>query len=150
VAISAGTAIFASSFQCNNFTVDGTGTAEIRNDITIVVNQTARVQGFGKLRLSDGAKLTLYVKGQFIPRDDAQVNVGDNPASMVMYISSDRLTVRNRARVCGTVVAPPAQVDVLDDAHLTGSLLARRLKLDGNGQVHSDVRPVRVKWVEQQ
>jgi hypothetical protein len=146
--ISSGTTVFSSNFQSGNITVDNTGVAEIRGNVTAVVREL-HLHKYAKLRLAPDAKLTLFVTGRIHVADDSELNVGGDPSRMTLNISGFWVDVRERAKVCAAVVAPWAIVRVSDDAHLFGTVRSRWLLVDRNGQIHADVRPERIRWIEQ-
>jgi hypothetical protein len=148
--VSSGTTVLLDGMQVNDLVVGGTAIAEVPRDATIVVAGDLEFRGLGRLRVAPGAKLTVFVGGRFVAADDAEVNAGGTPDGLLLNLSgSGGAFVVQQARACGRLAAPAAQVKVTGGAHLYGSVLARRLRVEQDGQFHADARPPRLRWMEQ-
>lgn len=133
-----------------------------RDDVTIEISGTTRIILSGDFRFSKRAKLTLqpharltiFCPGWVLFQDDVQVNLGGNPTRLNVVCGGTNyriLVMVGNARVCGTIIAPGADLLMWDRAEFFGAYRGKRLTMDKDSKMHcSEDGPVPITWLEQQ
>ena len=156
----AGTQTLSSNLHVDSWEVNNFATVQVSGDIIVLCEDDFRIENFATIDLMSGATLTVYVKGQ-LPNDvddvvianSAQVNTASaDPNRMTInYLGTSGVKVTNSARAYVTLVAPNAHVLLEDQAKLYGGIVADSIGLQGNAELHIDVKSTSyaVRWIDQ-
>ncbi len=126
------------SFFCNNFEMRVMTEIEIKGNVTIVVKGDFLMKSGSKLRLADGAKLTIYVEGEAVIGEKSQLNPDTTrPDALVFYkLGSQPLLVDNQSMLCGNVYATQTKLEVSNSSDFYGGLQAKSFLVQNVGAGH--------------
>ena len=134
--INGGSRTISSSFTADKLEVSNNATVNITGDVTIVCTGDVKLDKQATIHIMPNSSLTLYAAKAVKVEDQAQINVGGDPAKFVIYAQTDKIELKNTCQVAATITAPSAEVKIKDDAQWYGSILARKIKVEKNGQIH--------------
>jgi hypothetical protein len=139
---------------CRDFNVRDDAVVEFDGNTRLVVTGDFHFTKNARLRLRPYAKLTVFVAGQMLLKDNAQLNLDGNPSRFVLVSSASTKRVyflTGSVKLCATGIAPQAEMFLWDEAEFFGAFRGERLKLDRNSKMHcsEDLSPP-IMWLEQQ
>jgi hypothetical protein len=146
------TVTLSNDLECNNLLISDDAVLEVTGEVNIVAAGAVRISDRGKIVLGAGAKLAIYCYGDLEMTGDAAANAGAEPRRLLVNLGGSRADLRDRADLCGTVVAPSALLTVQGTANMSGSALTERITVRDQAQVHYDrpTAPSAIAWIEQQ
>ncbi len=105
-----------------------------------------------RLVLQPGARLAVYCPGEVEIWENARVNLDDNPRHLTFYAAATtRIDLRDDVRMCATLVAPLAELELNHTAEFFGTFAGRRVKVDRTAKFHAaHATPGPVTWIEQE
>jgi hypothetical protein len=92
----------------------------------------------GQATISVTGPTTFFVTGLVNLGGGGILNLTEVPANLIIYSNSTWVYLRGDSGFYGAVIAPNADIQVVGDSELFGTLLGRTLDFDGNMIVHVD------------
>lgn len=131
------------SMTVPSFELTGSTIAAVDSDVTIVVQGDFRMRNSSQLRISPGATLNLYITGQFVMEQYAELNASlADPTRVNIYVlGAGPLTMENYAKLYANVRAPLAPLTMNNHAHLYGTFQGTSLTMLNNAAFHQDLNP---------
>jgi hypothetical protein len=137
---SSGTTVITSSLNCNKLEIKGTATVRIQGNVTIFVQGDAVIKENSKLEIPAGSQLKLYTSKKLNFEQNAVAgNTADPSRLLIVHLGKKHLEIKNRAEVYATMLNPFGEVKIKDDGQIFGNVAARKIKVEGRGQLHQDL-----------
>ena len=145
-----GTVTVTEDMNVKKIEVKEDGILVIDGQVQMVVTEDSKFEKNAKLTLTSGSTLTIYTEKKFEFKDDAEINLDGDPANLIFYSGKDKIELTGRTQMAATTTAPIAEVKVKDDSQYYGSILARKIKVEKNGQIHYDAASESsIRWMTQ-
>lgn len=117
----------------------------IEGDLRIRCDRSFRMDK-AEIRLAPEANIAIFVSDVGGGTGDVEIresrinaDPGDTTLVTINAIGAGKFRIEKKSHVCATVVAPERRIDVKDEAHFYGGLIAGSLKLDREAGVHVDL-----------
>ncbi len=135
------TRVINSSFLCDNFELDNLAIADIDGDVSIVCSGILTLRNNSQINLRPGARLRIYTLGDVvISYNVAEVNTNTMDPSLVTWyhMSTSPFNIQNNSKIVATIVAPNAELQIMNNGHLYGNFKGKSLWMGNNGELHID------------
>ena len=128
----------SSSFECRKFNADNGCTLLIDGDVVIYATEEFIIQNDARVRLMDGATLTIFVSKNATIDNGAVLNMDTWDPSRVTFVNtgSRPFRIENDAQVCAVVESPSGGLIIENNADLYGSYGGASLRLENDGGLH--------------
>ncbi|HEV2294621.1 MAG TPA: hypothetical protein VGR35_12265 [Tepidisphaeraceae bacterium] len=148
------TATLSGDVFCDNFEIHDDALVEVEQDTRLMVAGNFRLLDNARLVLRPGVRLTVHCGGWVQIAGNARVNVEGDAHPRRLTISCPtalRIDVRDSARLCATVLAPLAELKLIQSAEFSGAFIGRRAKIEGDARFHcAQAIPGPITWIEQE
>ena len=143
VTLTSGTTKINSNRQYDSLTLDSSAIIEVTGDVIVRVNNGFTAQGFSRIDILPGAKLTLYVGKLISFGDFTQVNhTGDTKRMVIHGLGTGyNHMIQNQVHVCAAIIAPHSTLTVRDRANFYGVFVGKSLNVTDYGYMHVDRNP---------
>lgn len=124
--------------------ITNNATLRIDGDVTLVVDGDFDMDSGGKVVVSDGSSLHLYVGGTVEFSNDTRGNVvSADPSRFIIFGFGDGYLhrVHNSAHVYAILDAPTSALEISNNAHFYGTIMVDELFVVNTGDLHLDVNP---------
>ena len=125
----------------NKLKVSGNGRLRITGDATILADGEVSVSGNGRIEVMSGASLKIYCKNKLKLSGNGYASVVDgSDLSRLQFIGlgTGRVQLSGNGWIQGVVLAPYAAVRISGNGSAFGAVVAKNLKMSGNGKIHED------------
>ena len=124
---------------CGDFTVQGNTTVTLPPGTYCYRNLTIQ----GNADLTAAGPVTIYVIGQLTAQGNSVVGVPNDPSQMLVQMSATAEatlegTIQGNTTFYGAIYGPQATFDIQGNATIYGSIMARRVNVSGNAEIHYD------------
>lgn len=142
-----GTAGAATTIVCDDISVSGNSKiVTFQGDVTLIIlstSQAIQITGNGSgIAVAANSSLKIYTAGDIALTGQGITNVGGAPADVQIYgtktSSPQDIKIAGGGNFSGVVYAPYADVTILGDGKMCGSVVAENITLTGNAEFHYD------------
>ena len=129
----------AGVYYYNDLTLEGTVT--ITGNVTMYVNDDIIMNNGEGLSINAGASLTIYINGDMIGKNNTELGLNNNnvhhPESLKIYGTAQSpdtqtFSLKNNAAICAAIHAPNANITLMNNADVEGSIIAKNLTVKNN------------------
>jgi hypothetical protein len=128
------------SYRLNRLTVRNNAVLNISGNVTLYIENSIRIRGYGRIDIQAGGSLTIYAARVMSVDGDAKVNETQNPGNLVIFGTStfNSLSVRDNAVMHAAIYAPDATANLQDFVTFYGSVMANLVNIINNAALHYD------------
>ena len=131
----------AGAYRLPDISIESHGICTINGDVTLYVDGNMSITGQGKIVISPGASLKIYISGDINPLAGQGVTNQTNlPSSLQIYGTSTCSTVNisGQADFYGAIYAPEADINLSGQGDVYGAICGDTIAITGQGSVHYD------------
>lgn len=126
---------------CPNLTLNGGAPTTLLSSVGVYCFHNLKVGG-GATLTADGP-VKVYITGQFDASGNSTVGVVSQPKDFLMLVTSTQQatiesSLTGTTQFYGGLYAPNATIEIGGDARIFGSVIAQRVDVPGNAQIHYD------------
>jgi hypothetical protein len=128
----------AGNYKYSSITMDNQATLSITGEVNLYVTGDILFQNNADLEIASGGTLNLYVDGNFTVQNNGTVNnTTEDPEALQLFATSaSTIALNNNGDIHGLIYAPSATVDLENNAHVIGAVVAKTVVLENNAGVH--------------
>ena len=126
---------------CSNLTINGGSPTTLLSSVGVYCFHNLKVGG-GATLTADGP-VTVYITGQFDAGGNSTVGVVSQPKDFLMLVTSTQQatiesSLTGTTQFYGGLYAPNTTIQIDGNARIFGSVIAQRVDVPGNAQIHYD------------
>lgn len=130
------------SGEYSSIELDSNSKITITADVTLYITGEFVMDNNSQLEVADGVTLTVYLGGTFTQDSNSAFNnLSEDPTSlMILGTDSFNGTMgwNSNSDFWGAIYVPRAAMNIYSNAMFYGSVVARYINMDSNGQIHYD------------
>src|SRR5690606_36218513 len=125
--------------------ISGSHTLTIKGDVTLVLPPSGidvvKIEGSGKIRLAEGAKLKIFTPGNINISGAGFLN-NYSPSNLQIWstatTSGQKIILAGSGNLSGTIYAPDAAFTIPGGTHIYGAVVGQSFNMSGSGSFHYD------------
>jgi len=131
--------VVPSELTCEDYTVAGNTTVTLSPGTYCYQNLTVQ----GNATLTASGDVTIYVTGELTAQGNSTIGVPSDPSQMLFQMSATaegtlEQTIQGNNTFYGGIYGPQATFTIQGNATIYGSVMARRINVSGNADIHYD------------
>lgn len=137
----------AGNYNYEEVKIEDGGILRISGDVTMLADRDFKMEDNAQIVILANSSLTIYADDEVEIKDDAEINKNGAAQNFVLYMChDDDLKIKDDAVVNGGFFAPLSNdVKIDDDAHVTGSVVGKKVKLEDDAQITYDATMLNVQ-----
>ncbi|MHC4414794.1 MAG: fibro-slime domain-containing protein [Planctomycetota bacterium] len=136
-----GTVTINADIHCDDFTTDALTVILIEGNVRILCDGTFEVHQWSKVELLPGSTLTVYIQGgsaSISQSSTVNMNTWDPSRCLFYFVGAGTFEISQDCTVCARIVAPDGTVQLDQNDHLYGSIVARTANFDQTTGYHAE------------
>ncbi|MCZ6835353.1 MAG: fibro-slime domain-containing protein, partial [Planctomycetota bacterium] len=137
-----GTSTLSTDLHCKTFTLQNNRTLVIDGDLTILCDETFKLENHVELIIPDGSSLTVYIMKDSSFQNNIDTNVdSSDPYRLTIYnLGVSEFVVENNVQIYAELISPDAPIHVKNNGDFYGLFTGQTAILDNHSGFHMEVQ----------
>ena len=132
------TSVLDEDLDCQRFIVGNHHTVVVEGDVRILCRDEFLLMNWSRIELAPGARLTVYARNTVTMQDQCYLGDPEDISRARFYVSgTEPVIIQNQCAVYALVVAPDAQIQVLDGSDFYGSYMGDGVSVANQSGFHA-------------